>query len=202
MEDFVLIKFMIKVILFDADGVLVNGERFSVVLEREHGISINKTLPFFNGEFQNCLIGNADLKETVEPHLSDWGWEQGTDAFLDYWFNAEHTINEELIEYIQELRQKGIQCFVATNNEKYRFGYMLDKMGFAKSFDKTYSSAHLGSKKPDLEFFQKIYNELENVGKDEILFIDDDHKNVENAKEFGINAEIYQSVDQIKKYFL
>ncbi len=192
---------MIKVILFDADGVLVNGERFSTVLHREYGISIEKTLPFFNGPFQECLIGNADLRETVAPYLDEWGWTKGVDAFLDYWFNAEHTINEELINYVQELRAKGILCFVATNNEKYRFGYMLDKMGFAKSFDKTYSSAHLGSKKPDVEFFQKIFNELEGVEKNEILFLDDDENNVQSAKEFGFNAEIYESVDQVKKFF-
>lgn len=190
---------MIKVVIFDVDGVLVNGERFSIALERDYGISLEKTLPFFNGDFQDCLVGNTDLKEMVEPYLKPWGWDQGVDAFLDYWFRVEHKINEELIDYIQNLRHQGILCFVATNNEKYRFEYMLDKMGFAQSFDKTYASAHLGSKKPEQEFFQKIYNELENIKKDEIFFFDDSVENVHSAKKFGIHAEVYTSFDKFKE---
>jgi putative hydrolase of the HAD superfamily len=192
---------MIKVIIFDADGVMVNGERFSDVLERDYGISLETTLPFFTGPFQECLVGNLDLKKTVEPYLDSWGWSKGVDAFLDYWFTVEHTINEELIGYIQVLREKGILCFLGTNNEKYRFQYMLEKMGFADSFDKTYASAHLGFKKPDHEFFQRIYNDLDNIQKNEILFLDDDIDNVKSAKDFGINAEIYNSVDQVKSFF-
>jgi FMN phosphatase YigB (HAD superfamily) len=96
---------MIKVAIFDVDGVLVNGERFSTALDRDYGISIEKTLPFFNGEFQHCLVGNADLKEAVTPYLLDWGWDKGADIFLDYWFNAEHTINKELIDYIQTAKR-------------------------------------------------------------------------------------------------
>ncbi len=192
---------MIKVIIFDADGVLVNGVRFSDALEKDYGISLETTLPFFTGPFQECLIGNLDLKEAVEPYLESWGWSNGVDAFLEYWFSVEHTLNEELIEYIQVLREKGVLCFLGTNNEKYRFQYMLEKMGFADSFDRTYASAHLGFKKPDHEFFKRIYNDLNNINKSEILFLDDDTDNVKSAKEFGINAEIYNSVDQVKSFF-
>lgn len=192
---------MIKVVIFDADGVLINGIRFSTALERDYGISIETTLPFFNGPFQDCLISKSDLKEAISPYLPSWGWNNGVDSFIEYWFTVEHKINEELIDYIQELRKEGISCFVATNNEKYRFQYMLDKMDFANSFDKTYSSAHLGSMKPDFEFFQKIYNEMQNIKKEEILFFDDSEENIQSAKEFGFKAELYQSVDQVKKFF-
>jgi beta-phosphoglucomutase-like phosphatase (HAD superfamily) len=40
---------MIKVVLFDADGVLINTELFSVHLARDYGISMETTLPFFTG---------------------------------------------------------------------------------------------------------------------------------------------------------
>jgi FMN phosphatase YigB (HAD superfamily) len=42
---------------------------------------------------------------------------------------------------------------------------MMDKMGLLNVFDKTYASAHLGHKKPDKEFFSKIFEELVNVQK-------------------------------------
>ena len=190
---------MIKVVIFDADGVLIHQGRFSKSLDEEYGITIETTASFFKGPFQDCLVGKKDLREAIAPYLDSWGWDKGVDVLLDYWFTIEHAINEDLISYIQELRSKGILCFLATNNEKYRFQYMLEKMGFSESFDRTYSSAHLGEKKPNQEFFAKIYNDLENIQKEEIFFTDDDLENIQGAKDFGIKAEIYTTLARLKE---
>lgn len=194
---------MIKVIIFDADGVLVHSKRkFSVTLAEKHGISLETTLPFFTGPFQKCLVGNSDLKKVILPYLKKWGWDKRVDVLLDYWFSLESKTDKELIKYIKKLRQKGIKCLLATNNEKHRFQYMMDKMGLAKVFNKTYSSAHLGHKKPDQKFFQKIYKELKNIKKNEILFVDDSIENIEGVKNFGMHAELYKSIKNLKKKIL
>ena len=190
---------MIKVLVFDADGVLINGEMFSKKLAKEYGISTEQTAPFFKGVFNDCLVGNADLKESISPYLEEWGWKTGVDGFIDYWFSSEHSIDQELIEYIQDLRKNGIKCFVATNQEKHRAEYMFSKMGFDKSFDKLYASAHLGHKKPSLDFYAKLVSELGDVKKEEILFWDDAPENITGAREFGINAELYTSFEDFKK---
>lgn len=191
---------MIKVIIFDADGVLVHGNRkFSVTLAKKHGISIEMTLPFFIGPFQECLVGNLDLKEVILPYLDKWGWDKGVDMLLEYWFSLESKTDKELIKYIKGLRQKGVVCILATNNEKYRFEYMMGKMGLKNVFDKTYASAHLGHKKPKQEFFAKIFKELKNINKNEILFVDDSKENIKGAKKFGIHTELYDSIQNLKK---
>lgn len=190
---------MIKVLIFDADGVLINGEMFSKKLAKEYGISLEQTAPFFKGVFNDCLIGNADLKESISPYLKEWGWKTGVDNFLDYWFSFEHSIDQELIAYIQDLRKNGIKCFVATNQEKNRAEYMLNKMGFVNNFDKLYASAHLGHKKPNLDFYAKLVSELGDIKKEEILFWDDTPENITGAREFGINAELYTSFEDFKK---
>ena len=97
------------------------------------------------------------------------------------------------------MREKKVVCLLATNNEKYRFAYMLDKMGFDKIFDKAYCSALLLCKKPDQQFFSKIYNDLENINKEEVLFFDDKAENVQAAKDFGINAELYTTFEDFKE---
>jgi len=191
---------MIKAIIFDADGVLVHSERrFSKALAEKHGISIETTLPFFSGPFQESLVGNADLKEIILPYLEKWGWDKGIDILLEYWFSLENKTDKDLIKYIQELRKKGVLCLLATNNEKYRFQYMMDKMGLANVFDKTYASAHLGHKKPSQEFFSKIYGMLNNIKKNEILFVDDSIENIEGAKKFGVETDFYKSLEGLKE---
>lgn len=190
---------MIKAILFDVDGVLVNGERFSNNLAKDYGIAPDVTEPFFNGPFKDCILGKADLKETIEPHLKDWGWKGTVDELLNYWFKSEHNIDEDLVEYIQDLRKRGIKCYLATNQEKYRTQYMLDKMGFAHSFDKVYASSQLGHRKPNQEFYDKIMEDLPGINKEEILFWDNAVDNVEAARQFGIKGEVYSTFEDFKQ---
>ena len=189
---------MIKVLLFDVDGVLTVGTRFSEKFAKEQGLAEDAMETFFKGPFIGCLTDKADLKEVIAPHLEDWGWTKGADSFIDYWFAFDNEYDQELIAYIQESRKKGIKCYLATNQEKYRAEYMLEKLGFKDTFDKLYASAHLGYKKPDIEFFSKLVADLGDVQKEEILFWDDREENITAAKEFGINAEIYTTFEDFK----
>ncbi len=181
---------MIKTLIMDADGVLLDGEGFAKILIRDYDVDRTKEKEFFTTKFQDCLVGKADLKQSIAPYLSSFGWKGTVDEFLDYWFKAEHSLNQELMQYIQDLRASGIQVILATNQEKYRTQYMLEHMGFNEAFDRVYSSAHLGLKKPAVEFFAKIADELD-LEKDETLFWDDDQENIEGAKTYGIHAEFY-----------
>ena len=190
---------MIKAILFDADDVLINQERFSVVLDRDFGISIETTKDFFTGPFQDCLDGKADLKEAILPYLEGWGWGKGVDAFLDLWFDREYNVNKELFDYIKELQQKGIRCYLATNQEKYRFAHILEKVGLMNTLDSVFASSHVGEKKPKQEFFIKIFEKLNNIEKNQIIFWDDKEVNIQAAKDFGIHAEMYTSFEDFKK---
>jgi putative hydrolase of the HAD superfamily len=190
---------MIKVIIFDGINCITYQEPLSVGLARDYKISLEKTLPFFKGALQDCVAGISDLKEVLPPYLDAWGWKNGVDELLSYWFERDHKMNTELISYINELKEKKVLCLLATNNEKYRFAYMLDKMGFAEIFDKSYCSALLGCKKPNQEFYQKIFDDLKNISKKEILFWDDKEENVKGAKDFGIHAELFISTVDFKE---
>ena len=189
----------IKVIIFDGVGLITHQEPLSIGLVRDYGFSMEKMLPFFTGPLQECVAGKADLKEIFPPYLNNWGWDKGVDAMLDYWFSRDHKIDTEMVSYIDDLKNKGIMCLLATNNEKYRFAYMLDKMNFSTIFHKAYCSAHFGCKKPNQEFYQKIFDDLEDIKKEEILFWDDKHENVKGAKTFGIQAELYTTFDDFKE---
>src|SRR6266550_2446895 len=148
---------MIKAVLFDADGVTINTtERFSSYLDRKYGISVEVTNPFFLGVFQKCIIGKADLKEEIGKYLPKWGWKKSVDDFLKIWFESEHTIHQPLIDEIHKLRKRGIKCYLATNQEKYRTQYILENMGFENVFDGTFSSSEVGHLKHTDEYYQHI----------------------------------------------
>lgn len=189
---------MIKAIVCDGDGMLINGERFSDYLAREYGIVLDKTASFFAGEFQDCLVGKADLKTIVPKYFEAWGWKKSVEEFLKEWFESERHIDKDLLGYLNVLRSRGIKVYLATNQEQYRTQYVLEDMGFRDMLDGIFSSARIGYKKPRKEFFEEMMRRLQGIENEEVLFWDDQQTRVDGAREFGLNAELYTTLDDFK----
>lgn len=191
----------IKCILFDADGVIIkNSKIFSAQYEKKYNLPTGEMLPFFEGEFQNCIIGKADLKEILKIWLPKWNWEKTTDEFIDFWFEMGNNPDEKMLEIVKKLREKGIKCYLATNQEKYRTQYMRKNMKFEKLFDFVFSSAEIAYKKPEKEFYECILNNLKEKGikAEETLFFDDSEKNINEAKKLWINGFFYKNFEEFK----
>ncbi|MBI2355633.1 MAG: HAD hydrolase-like protein [Candidatus Doudnabacteria bacterium] len=189
---------MMKAVLFDADGMVINKpRRFSAVLSEEYGIPIEKVTEFFDAEFYPILIGKADLKEKIAKYLLLWGWRGTVDEFLLYWFRAEHYIDERVVGDIQRLKQAGIKCYMVTDNEKYRTEYMENQMNFAGLFEKVFSSSRLGADKPNVEFWKKVLDDVREP-VESILIWDDEEKNLASARQLGLRAELYTGYENFK----
>lgn len=191
---------MLKAMLFDVDGVLVNGEPFSRQLARDYGITLEMTAAFFRGPFSECLVGRADLKEEIASYLRQWGWQESVDQFLADWFAYETRIDEALLSAIQQLRQHGLSGYLATNQERYRAAYILNEMGFAGKFDGMFSSASLGYMKHEPAFFISVLDALPGIQAQEILFWDDSPGNVATARAVGMQAELYTNFSAYEKH--
>lgn len=193
---------MLKAIIFDADGVLLlskhGGKRFSQFFSEKFKLPIETMAPFFQNEFIDCLIGKKDLKEELPKQMEAWKWKKSVEELLEFWFTEESKINKPLIKLLPALKKKGLKLYLGTNNEKHRTKYLLEEIGLNKHLHKAYASYAVGHKKPAKEFFEHIINDLK-LPPNQILFIDDDQKNVAAAKQSGMNAEFYKDFESFKK---
>ena len=188
---------MIKVVLWDADGVTIGNESkyryFSEKFSAEYTVPIGKILPFFKMEVLECQMGKADLKEELLKYLTKWGWKKSVEEFLEYWFAHGTELNVEVMRRVDELRAKGIKCYLATDQEKYRAKYILETVGLGEHFDGSFFSYELGSSKSQKKFFKKI-SQILGVKPEEMEFYDDEGENVRAAKEAGVKGKLFTSV--------
>src|SRR3989344_7786042 len=136
---------MIKGILFDADGVtLVKHGYFSEQFIKENNLPPEKIRLFFKEKFSLCQKGKADLKEEIQPYLSDWKYS--VDDYLNNWFTMDFVVNQEVLDIVSQMRTKGVKCYLATDQEKYRAQYLKDR-NFEENFDGVFYSYNLGYQK-------------------------------------------------------
>jgi putative hydrolase of the HAD superfamily len=181
----------IQAVVFDADGVVLAITRFSDYLEREYNLPQTETLKFFDGALEACLLGRADLKQTLAPFLVAWRWPGSVEDFIERWFSYANVVDKRVLEVIAGLRQRGLGCYLATNQEHERIRYMQTTMGFATIFDAIFFAAAIGCKKTDTAFYDHVTQRL-GLKPEEILFWDDAPDNIATARSYGWHAEHYQ----------
>ncbi len=194
-----------KILVLDADGVMIEHEYFTKTLELEMGISHDVTQEFFSEKFSDCVVGKSDLKKEIAPYLKQWGWKESVDEFLNFWFEAENKPNKALVEYVKKAKEKGIKVVLATNQEKYRLNYVKKEMGFENLFDMIICSSDIGFKKPSEKFFVKLcekLNQTYNVTKKDIIFWDDNKENVDSANRLEIRSFVYEDFEDFQKIML
>lgn len=192
----------IKCFVFDINEVIVNPkELFSARFEKEFGHPVENTVRFIkSGGFQKCLVGREDLKNILPEFMEECNWMGTCEELLDFWLKAEDDIDQRVIEVIEKIKAKGIPCFLATNQEKYRTDYLKNEMGLGKLSNGLISSAEIGFKKPEKEFYQYLFDKIQReVGceKHEVVLIDDDIKNIKGAEEFGFKVIHYKGIESV-----
>lgn len=190
---------MYQTIIFDADGVIVKkGEVFSKRFSKKYNIPIEDMLVFFQNEFQDCLIGKADLKTVLNVYLEKWQWKGTVSEALAFWFEEERTLDTRVVSAITELRKKGIRCVMTTNNEQYRVQYLWNDVGLKNILDGIYASCDFGAKKDETPFWGKLHIALGKPSTKNVFFVDDDQKNIDAALRFGYQAKFWRGYDDFK----
>ncbi|WP_344214171.1 HAD-IA family hydrolase [Kribbella sancticallisti] len=184
----------IEAVLFDADGVIQRPTvdwRAALSSFVPAGSADEFVLDLMKSE-RPSLVGKGDFEEAVVEVLARWGSSAQAASVLDLWrrFEAVPTV----VEWIQELRARGVGCHLATNQQAYRRAIMHDERHYGDWFDQTFYSCDLGLAKPDPAYFRAILTAIDRPASS-VLFIDDNAANVDSARSVGLHAEIYDLVD-------
>lgn len=171
---------MIKAVIFDCFGVLA-GEGWTPFKEKY----------FINNPelLAKASVLNVDLdigKITFPEFVKQVSILAGTDYDYTYKFIDDTPVNEDLLDFIEkELKGKFKVGMLSNAGENW-----LDTM-FTKQqnqlFDQAVLSYEIGYAKPDAQAYQYITEKLD-VSPQEAVFIDDQHKYIVGAEEFGLRT--------------
>ncbi len=103
----------------------------------------------------------------------------------------------EVTEIVQGL-QGSTRLFVLSNTNTIHYSYIEENFAFfQKSFEAQFLSFRLGLRKPDPAIFSSVIDTT-GLAPASILYFDDMEEHVEAAKELGIDARLFTSVNIMK----
>ena len=189
-------RLMIKVIVFDAGGVLI---RFSMKrLARQYAKVLKLDPVLINESWVRCLPdferGKINVKQFYNNFCSKIGIKPNY-SLLNSVFDKHFRLNKSVYKYSQGLRKKYKVGLLS--NADPRFHRIIDKL-LGKNYDFDIISHKVGFIKPEKEIYEYLIRRA-NCKPEEMVFIDDYHSFAEGAQRADINAIVFKSLTQLKR---
>jgi HAD superfamily hydrolase (TIGR01509 family) len=191
-----------KVFLVDLDGVVLHRTAYFSERAKELYPSANHAaiLEFFTkGLYKEVTLGKRDLVEALSEVLPAWNVSRNANQVLTDWFEGENNIDYAALERIQGIRNSGVRCVLATDHSQFRKNQVWEDLGMKDFFDNIIASADVGATKHDSEFYLQSLKRLDIEKPQDVVFTDDDPKNVEVAKEVGLNAFVFEDIASLEQ---
>lgn len=192
----------LRVVLFDADGVLQSMGPLAEYLSGRFGWSDDMAAAFLHDYWGResacgCLEGRTYFAGVFEALLRDWEVTVDPADFYQDFLTAAIAPEHDVLALVAQVRAAGIRCGLATNQETGRARFMAVTLGYGRVFDHLFFSCEVGCAKPSQEYFSAI---LETLGlpAGEVLFMDDRPVNVEAAEAAGLCAELVIVADDVR----
>ena len=176
-------------VLFDADGVVQRTPKnWLSLLETlvPDGAVVDDFLADVFAAEKPCLTGKKIFRAELDVVLNKWNCNTTSDEAIDIWTMIEPV--DSVLELIQQVRSRGTEAGLGTNQQQFRADYMKSELGYIELFDRLFFSCELQFTKPSHRFFDKVSVDWQ-IPKADILFLDDQPANVQAAKEVGMAAE-------------
>ncbi len=191
----------IDAIIFDLGGVLIDWNPryvYRKIFKTEEEVEWfleNVTTSEWN---ENQDAGYPLHKATEELIAKHPEWEPEIKAYYGRWIEMLGDAIHETVQILQGLKQTGkYKLYALTNWSAETFPHALERFEFFKLFDGVVVSGEEKMRKPFPEFYQRLLNKFD-LKPFEVLFIDDNLRNVEAAGKIGIKSILFQSPEQLK----
>jgi len=101
--------------------------------------------------------------------------------------------NDEMLSFVRELKHQSdgqLRVYAMSNISHPDHEYLRTKSADWSLFDKVYTSADAGERKPNLGFYRHV---LDDTGADpcSVVFVDDKPENVLSARSFGMRGIVF-----------
>jgi epoxide hydrolase-like predicted phosphatase len=151
------------------------------------------TNPLF--ELETGRMTEARFLELLSSQLtSQLGREVTLHGFGEHYFEHLHP-NEQMIEYMRDLRARGYKLAICTNNVREWEQLWRAKLPVDEIFEVVVDSAFVGTRKPEHRIYELTLERLA-VTPEAALLIDDTELNCDAARELGIEAIWFRSNEQ------
>lgn len=196
---------MIKLVVFDLDGVLVDARELhyealnrslkeidpKYMVEREEHLSTFDGLP--TSKKLKMLTEMKGLP--LESHHAVWKNKQKHTINI---ISNEYGRDDRICNLLRDLKEEGLKVAVASNSIRETIKMVLLRKGFMEYVDFFYSNQDVKNPKPNPEIYLKCMVKAE-VGPQETVIIEDSHIGREAAQRAGAHVCGVMNSDEVTK---
>ena len=193
---------MIKLIIFDLDGVLVDARELHYealnqalsIIDEKYAISRSKHLSTYDGlstsKKLDLLSKSTGLPKDL--HGTIWKLKQDKTKFIIDKFIPDFRIKDIL----RRLKDSGYLIACCTNSIRETAKLQLIRKGFMEHIDTLYTNQDVNNPKPHPEMYMRCMLHFE-VSPKETLIIEDSHHGRKSAIESGANLCAVKNCDDV-----
>ena len=186
---------MIRAVIFDLDGVIVESEDAHIEAERqtfqEHNVGISaEELHTYTGTMAKVMFTELIAKYKLNTTFEEINDQK--EKILLKLLEKDAKPTKGVLNLIQELKLRRIKLAVGSSSTKKLVNYILNKLKLTHVFDRVITAEDIECSKPDPEIFLKAAAELK-VKPNQCLVIEDSRLGVEAAKRAGMKCTGYRN---------
>lgn len=186
---------MINTVLFDLDGVVRHFGMDDVAeIEQRHllGEGVLSRAAFSPALLTAVTTGAITRDEWVRAI----GERVGNAAAASEWSSLTPTVDAEVLDLADGLRDQGLTTAVLTNGTNTTAAEVA-ACGIDQHFDTIFNSADIGYVKPDVRAFSHVLRALERAPA-EVFVIDDTESKLDGARTLGMATHLFTGITELR----
>ena len=194
---------MIKLVIFDVDGTLVDSESIYVKaalknLEVNHyNIPMSAIMGIIG---QNKAAGQRLIESTqddsfnYDEYLKDF--RKIRDEFLE---KEPYKLKKGAINILNYCKEHDIKMAIATSTARDKQTKVLTQLGIIDYFDYMVFGDEIKNSKPAPDIYLKVYEHYKNLDKDEMIIYEDSNNGILSGYNAGIKVVYIKDIVDVKE---